>query len=143
MSLKKELKTGGFIKKELKKVILLKKSVQKREFTQKSAQERKFTQKSYSKKATQKSNSKSQITQKITQKRTKKGDLKKKNQICITVGPWLIKLYITPPSILTLVSWVPQSRLPFGHSARRLPIVPLALAKPNPAVCSLACRWRL
>ena len=28
-----------------------------------------------------------------------------------------MKLYTTPPSILTLVTWVPQSRLAFGHSA--------------------------
>ena len=54
-----------------------------------------------------------------------------------------MKLYITPLSILTLVTWVPQSRLAFGHSARRLAIAPPALAKPNPKVCSLACRWRL
>ena len=54
-----------------------------------------------------------------------------------------MKLYPTPPSILTLVTWVPQSRLAFGHSARRLAIGPSALAKPNPTVCSLACRWRL
>ena len=33
-----------------------------------------------------------------------------------------MKLYPTPPSILTLVTWVPQSRLAFGHSARRLAI---------------------
>ena len=54
-----------------------------------------------------------------------------------------MKLYITPQSILTLVTWVTQSRLAFGHSARRLAIQPPALAKPNPTVCSLACRWRL
>ena len=54
-----------------------------------------------------------------------------------------MKLYITPPSILTLVTWVPQSRLAFSHSARRLAIGPPALAKANPTVCSLACRWRL
>ena len=27
----------------------------------------------------------------------------------LTVGPWLVKLYTTPPSILTLVTWVPQT----------------------------------
>ena len=54
-----------------------------------------------------------------------------------------MKLYITPPSILTLVTWVPQSRLAFGHSAHRLAIGPPALAKPNPTVCSLACCWLL
>ena len=54
-----------------------------------------------------------------------------------------MKLYTTPLSILTLVTWVPQNRLAFGHSAHRLAIGPPALAKPNPAVCSLACRWRL
>ena len=42
----------------------------------------------------------------------------------------------TPPSILTLVTWVPQSRLAYGHSAHKL-------AKPNPTVCCLDCRWRL
>ena len=41
------------------------------------------------------------------------------------------------------MTWVPQSRLAFGHSARRLAIGPPALAKLNPTVCSLACRWRL
>ena len=41
-----------------------------------------------------------------------------KDQICITVGPWLMKLYITPPSILTLVTWVPQIRLAFCHHRR-------------------------
>ena len=54
-----------------------------------------------------------------------------------------MKLYITPPSILTLVTWVPQSRLAFGHSAHRQAIVPPALAKQNPTVRSLSCRWRL
>ena len=54
-----------------------------------------------------------------------------------------MKLYFTPPSILTLVTWVPQSRQAFGHSAHRLAIGPPALAKPNPTVCSLACRWQL
>ena len=34
----------------------------------------------------------------------------------ITVGPWQMKLYTTPPSILTLVTWVPQSRLAFGQT---------------------------
>ena len=65
------------------------------------------------------------------------GHYKKKKKL----GPWLMKLYTTPPSILTLVTWVPQSRLAFGHSARRLAIGPLA--KRNPTVSSLACRWRL
>ena len=51
-----------------------------------------------------------------------------------------MKLYTTPLSILTLVTWVPHSRLAFGHSAHRLSIGPPALAKPNPTVCSLA--WR-
>ena len=54
-----------------------------------------------------------------------------------------MKLYTTPPSTLTLVNWVPQSRLAFGHSAHWLAIGLPALAKPNPKVCSLACRWRL
>ena len=55
----------------------------------------------------------------------------------------LMKLYVTPPSILTLVTWVPQSRLAFDHSAYRLVIGPPALAKSNPTMCSLACRWWL
>ena len=54
-----------------------------------------------------------------------------------------MKLYTTPPYILTLMTWVPQSRLAFGHSACRLAIGPPALAKPNPTVCSLAFCWRL
>ena len=41
------------------------------------------------------------------------------------------------------MTWVLQNRLAFGHSAHRLAIRPPALAKPNPTVCSLACRWRL
>ena len=40
-----------------------------------------------------------------------------------------MKLYPTPPSILTLVTWVPQSRLAFGHSARRLAVGPPALGQ--------------
>ena len=39
------------------------------------------------------------------------------DEICITVGPWLMKLCITPPSILTLVTWVPQSKLAFGQTS--------------------------
>ena len=31
-----------------------------------------------------------------------------------------MKLYITPPSIITLMTWVPQRRVAFGHSAHRL-----------------------
>ena len=58
-----------------------------------------------------------------------------------------MKLYIyystIYPNSNSLVTWVPQSRLAFGLSARRLAIGPPALAKPNPTVCSLACRWRL
>ena len=40
-----------------------------------------------------------------------------------------MKLYITPPSILTLVTWVPQSRLAFGHPAHRLADGPPALGQ--------------
>ena len=47
----------------------------------------------------------------------------------MTVGPWLMKLYTTPPYILTLVTWVPQSRLAFGHSAHRLAVGPPALGQ--------------
>ena len=52
----------------------------------------------------------------------------------------LMKLYTSPPSIQILATWVPQSRLAFGHFAHRLAIGPPALAKPNPTVGSLACR---
>ena len=41
------------------------------------------------------------------------------------------------------MTWEPQSRLAFGHSTHRLSIGPPALAKPNPIVCSLACRCQL
>ena len=54
-----------------------------------------------------------------------------------------MKLCTTPPSILTLVTWVLQSSLAFGHSARRLAVGPPALGHNNPTMCSLACRWRL
>ena len=40
-----------------------------------------------------------------------------------------MKLYTTPPSILTLVTWVPQSKLAFGHSPRRLAVGPPALGE--------------
>ena len=52
--------------------------------------------------------------------------------LCRQLRVVLQLLYPTPTSILTLVTWVPQSRLAFGHSARRLAIGPPALAKPNP-----------
>ena len=32
------------------------------------------------------------------------------------VGLWLMKLRTTPPSILTLVTWEPQSKLAFGQT---------------------------
>ena len=41
----------------------------------------------------------------------------------------LVKLYTTPPFILTLVTWVPQGRLAFGHSARRLAVGPPVLGQ--------------
>ena len=71
------------------------------------------------------------------------GPLLDSKALCRQLRVVLQLLYPTPPSILTLVTWVPQSRLAFGHSARRLVIGLSALAKPNPTVCSLACRWRL
>ena len=71
------------------------------------------------------------------------GPLLDSKAFCQQLRVVLELLYPTPPSILTLVTWVLQSRLAFGHSARRLAIRPPALAKPNPTVCSLACRWRL
>ena len=40
-----------------------------------------------------------------------------------------MKLYMTPPYILTLVTWVPQSRLAFAHSAHRLAVGPPALGQ--------------
>ena len=36
----------------------------------------------------------------------------------LTVGPWPVKLYTTQPYIVTLVTWVPQIRLAFGHPHR-------------------------
>ena len=47
------------------------------------------------------------------------------------------------PHLSYLVTLVPQSRLAFSHHAHRLAIGPLALAKPNPTVCILTCRWQL
>ena len=42
-------------------------------------------------------------------------------EIFITVGHWLMKLYTTPPSILTLVTWVQRTQAwPSANSARRL-----------------------
>ena len=32
------------------------------------------------------------------------------DEIFITVGPWLMKLFTTPPSILTLVTWVHRTQ---------------------------------
>ena len=59
----------------------------------------------------------------------------------MTVGPWLMKLYTTPPYILTLVTWVPQSKLAFGQTPHvGWPSGLRPLANPNPTVCSLACR---
>ena len=55
------------------------------------------------------------------------------SQIFITVGPWLMKLYTTPPSILTLVAWVQRTQ------ARPTPHVGWPSAKPDPTVCNLAC----
>ena len=52
---------------------------------------------------------------KLLRKELKTGDLFiLQYEIFITVGPWLMKLYTTTPSILTLVAWVPQSRLAIG-----------------------------
>ena len=55
----------------------------------------------------------------------------------ILVGSWRVELefrvlaqtsfYTTPPSILIFMTWVLQSRLAFGHSARKLVVGPLAL----------------
>ena len=71
------------------------------------------------------------------------GSLLDSKTLCRQLRVVLQLLYPTPPSILTLVTWVPQSRLAFGHFARRLAIGPPALAKPDHTVCSLACRCRL
>ena len=38
------------------------------------------------------------------------------DEIFITVGPWLMELYTTPPSIQTLVIWKLQSKLAFGQT---------------------------
>ena len=65
-------------------------------------------------------------------------------KIIITVGLWLMKLYTNPPSMLTLVTWVPQSKLGFGQTPHIGWASGLRLsAKPNHTVCSLACRWPL
>ena len=45
-----------------------------------------------------------------------------------------MKLYTTPPSIPTLMTWVPQSR--------PLRMVGWPSTKPNPTVCSPACHDR-
>ena len=53
-------------------------------------------------------------------------------------------IYPTPPSILPLVTWVPQSKLAFAHHCRVS--WPWAFG-PSPTTIlthhSLACRWRL
>ena len=55
-----------------------------------------------------------------------------------------MKLYTTLLSILTLVTWVPQSKLAFDQTPRvGWPSGLRPLAKLDPTVCSLACRWRL
>ena len=71
------------------------------------------------------------------------GPLLDSKALCQQLRVALQLLYPTPPSILTLVTWVPQSRLAFCHSAHRLAVGPSTLAKPNPTVCSLAFCWRL
>ena len=45
-------------------------------------------------------------------------------EIFITVGPWLMKLYTTPPSILTLMTWVLQSRMGTPHIGWQLGLLP-------------------
>ena len=40
------------------------------------------------------------------------------------VGPSLMKLYTTPLTILTLLTWVTQRKLAFGHSPRSWPTAP-------------------
>ena len=50
-------------------------------------------------------------------------------------------LYTTSPSILTLVTWVPQSRLAFGPSARRLAVGTLVLSQTKS--CSVQPRLQL
>ena len=40
-----------------------------------------------------------------------------------------MKLYTTSPSILTLVTWLPQSKLAFSHSPSRLSVRPPALGQ--------------
>ena len=55
-----------------------------------------------------------------------------------------MKIYTTPPSIQTLVTWVPQSKLAFGQTPNvGWPSGLCPSAKPNPTVSSLACRWQL
>ena len=71
------------------------------------------------------------------------GPLLDSKALCLELRVVLQLLYPTPPSILTHVTWVPQSKLAFGHSACKLAIGPRAHAKLNHTVCSLDCRWRL
>ena len=106
-------------------MIYLKKVPKKSEFTIKKKENH---SKGLLKKAAQKNLLAQKITQKITKKRRDNFFLQDK--IGITVGPWLMKLYFTPQSILTLVTWVPQSRLTFGprqtESYSEQPRLPLA-----------------
>ena len=61
-----------------------------------------------------------------------------------------MKHYTTPPSILTLVTWLPQSRLAFGHSAHMLAVGPPALGQtesysvqfPLPLAATFGCAER-
>ena len=96
--LKKELKQ--VLKKVMNKVRSLKKSTQQSKFTQKSANKIKFTQKSYSKKL------------------LKKVNLLKKWGEGVPNIFFYSTMYPSPPSILPLVTWVPQSKLAFGHHRR-------------------------
>ena len=43
---------------------------------------------------------------------------KKKTKKNLFTVNWLVKFYTTPPSILPLVTWIPQGRLAFGHHRR-------------------------
>ena len=103
-SLQKKSKTWFYSEKGLKKVSLLKKKCSKKEI---------HSKKLY-KKAAEKVNS----LKKLLRKELKKGE------ILFTRSNMY---YSRTLSDEVLVTWVPQSKLAFGHSARRLAIGPPAL----------------
>ena len=45
------------------------------------------------------------------------------DEISITLGPWLMKLYTTPPSILSLVTWVPRTHVSVGPLSQGVALI--------------------